>query len=127
MCRAKEHSKAIDIGDGSFILKPGKFILAWTVEKVGLPINSRIAAGVEGKSSLARLGIVMHLTAPTIHAAFGATVGVHGAQLQLEMCNHGTLQVRLTPGLPVCQLIFEQTLGRTKKGYSGQFVRQRAS
>ena len=48
-----------------------RFVLAWTVEKVRLPHTARIAARVEGKSSLARIGLGIHVTAPTIHAGFG--------------------------------------------------------
>ena len=51
-------------------LKHGELVLAWTREVVALPVHSRIAARVEGKSSLARLGIGVHLTAPTIHCGF---------------------------------------------------------
>lgn len=46
------------------VLQPGDFLLAWTEEYVELPIYSRIAARVEGKSSIARIGIGGHVTAP---------------------------------------------------------------
>jgi dCTP deaminase len=67
---ANEHATAADCTQG-FTIEPGMFLLGWTVEKVQLPHTSRIAARVEGKSSLARLGIGVHVTAPTIHAGFG--------------------------------------------------------
>jgi dCTP deaminase len=100
------------------MVEPGDFVLGWTEEYIDLPTQSRIAARVEGKSSLARLGIGIHITAPTIHAGFEGTI-------QLEICNHGTLRVRLTPGMRVCQLIFEQTAGTPEKGYVGQFFGQK--
>lgn len=100
-----------------FVVEPGTFLLAWTAEEVELPSRSRLAARIEGKSSLARLGIGVHITAPTIHAGFVGSI-------QLEICNHGSLRVRVSPGLPVCQLIFEQTLGTPSKGYKGQFSGQ---
>ena len=53
-------------------LKPKSFLLAWTRETVELPIRSRIAARVEGKSSIARLGVGIHITAPTIPPGFAA-------------------------------------------------------
>jgi len=65
------------IGESGFTLEPNELILAWTAEYVDLPLNSRLAARVEGKSSLARLGIGIHMTAPTIHAGFKG-------QIQLE-------------------------------------------
>jgi dCTP deaminase len=104
--------------DVGYDLKPHRFILAWTKEAVELPIAAKIAARVEGKSSLARLGMAVHLTAPTIHAGFKGII-------QLEICNHSTLTIKLKPGMPVCQLIFELTLGTPDKGYRGQFFEQR--
>lgn len=102
-----------------YILEPQGFILGWTRENIELPVNSRLAARVEGKSSLARIGLGVHITAPTIHAGFKGTI-------QLEICNHGSLRVRLRPKMPVCQLILEQTLGTPVKGYKGQFYGQSA-
>lgn len=68
--------------DPGFDLAHGRLLLAWTREYIALPEASRIAARVEGKSSLARLGLGIHITAPTIHAGFKG-------QLQLEVVNHG--------------------------------------
>ena len=54
--------------DGSVLLEPGAFLLGVTRENVELPIQSRLAARVEGRSSIARMGVGVHMTAPTIHA-----------------------------------------------------------
>jgi dCTP deaminase len=116
---AKEHSEPKEMDSSGYILEPRDFVLGWTEEYVTLPAQSRIAARVEGKSALARLGIGIHITAPTIHAGFQG-------KIQLEICNHGTLRVRLLPGMRVCQLIFEQTAGTPEKGYAGQFAGQTA-
>jgi dCTP deaminase len=95
--------------DGSFILPPQKFILGITREYISLPKKSKIAARVEGRSTLARLGLAVHLTAPTIHA------GLHG-QIVLEMFNFSPHYLRLSPGkLAICQLIFER-VGRIPQG-----------
>lgn len=95
--------------DGTFILPPNKFVLGITRERVELPRKSKIAARVEGRSTLARLGLVVHLTAPTIHAGFSGPI-------ILEMYNFGNYGLRLTPGKhAICQLIFER-LGRIPKG-----------
>ena len=103
----------------SFTLFPQALLLAWTKETISLPNNSRLAARVEGKSSLSRLGVGIHLTAPTIHAGFSGTI-------QLEVVNHGLTAVILRPGMRICQLIFELTFGTPAKGYSGQFLGQQA-
>lgn len=112
-----QRSRSTEITSDGWVLEPGSFVLGWTEESVELPISARLAARVEGKSSLARLGIGIHITAPTIHAGFKGTI-------QLEICNHGPLRVKLVPGMPVCQLIFEQTLGTPEQGYKGQFYGQ---
>ena len=112
-----KYSEAVEMGPDGFIMEPRAFMLGWTDQNIELPTNSRLAARVEGKSSLARLGIGIHITAPTIHAGFKG-------RIQLEICNHGCLRVRLTSGMPVCQLIFEQTFGTPDKGYRGQFFGQ---
>lgn len=114
---ATQFSQTKKMTPAGYVLVPGVFLLGWTEEDVELPIHGRIAARVEGKSSLARLGIGIHVTAPTIHAGFKGFI-------QLEICNHGPLKVKLTAGMPVCQLIFEQTLGTPDKGYKGQFYGQ---
>lgn len=102
---------------GPFKLKPGSFVLGWTREKVAIPFKSRLAARVEGKSSLARLGISIHVTAPIIHSGFTG-------QIQLEMLNFGPYEIELEPDMYVCQLVFEQTSGTPERGYSGIFSGQ---
>jgi dCTP deaminase len=104
--------------DGSFVLPPGKFALGITHEYVELPGRSRIAARVEDRSTLARLGLAIHMTAPTIHAGFEG-------RIVLEIFNFGPYPLRLRPKVfAVCQLIFER-LGRmpggqVKTSYRGQ-------
>lgn len=114
-----EHTDSLEIPEDGYVVEPRSFLLAWTTETVTLPTQFRMAARVEGKSSLARHGIGIHVTAPTIHAGFTG-------QLRLEIYNIGSLRVKLHAGMRVCQLIFEQTLGTPEKGYAGQFAGQRA-
>jgi dCTP deaminase len=88
--------------DGGVVIAPGAFVLAQTREHITLPQDSRLAARVEGRSSYARLGLVVHLTAPTIHAGFCGTI-------VLEMMNFGPFALKLDPGRTrICQLIFEE-------------------
>ena len=101
----------------AYTLKANSFVLAWTAEYVRLPLKSRIAARVEGKSTLARLGVSVHVTAPTIHSDFKGNI-------QLEMFKYGELDVILDRGMRVCQLIFEYTSGTPTKGYSGVYSGQ---
>ena len=95
-------------------LEPGKFILGQTAERVHLrlpdDLDNRadgkpiLAARVEGRSSLARFGIIVHFTAPTIHAGFEG-------HITLEMMCHSETPFTLYPGMAVCQLIVEPLLG----------------
>lgn len=75
--------------------------LAQTREWVKLSRKHRIAARVEGKSSLARIGLVVHLTAPIIHCGFEGYI-------TLEIINFGPFNVKLVPkDTKICQLVFE--------------------
>lgn len=116
-----QHTQPVDCSAG-FVLEPKAFILGWTIERLRLPHESRIGARVEGKSSLARIGIGIHVTAPTIHPGFGAEGA--GSPIRLEIWNAGTLRVRLTKGMSICQLIFEEVHGVPEMGYQGQFRTQ---
>lgn len=87
---------------GKYVIEPEVFYLAPTYEKIGLPTRSKLAARVEGKSSLARLGLVIHMTAPTIHCGYGPGI------ITLEIYNYGPFSIAVTPCESlVCQLIVE--------------------
>lgn len=99
-----------------YILEPGPdhLILGQTLEYVWLPragaLDERaagkpaLAARVEGKSSRARFGLLVHFTAPTIHAGWRG-------RITLEMMCLGKYPLRLYPGMPICQLIIEEVHG----------------
>jgi dCTP deaminase len=116
---AKDYLEALPLQEGGVILKPGEFVLGITTERVELPIGSRLAARVEGRSTLARLGLGVHVTAPTIHAGFRG-------RITLEITNQGQLPLRLCPGLRICQLIFEQVFGTPSADMTGIFQDQQA-
>jgi dCTP deaminase len=102
-----------------FDLKPNQFILANTIEWVSLPMRPGrpvYAARVEGKSSRARLGMLVHLSAPTVHSGFEGP-------LTLEVVNLGPNSIQLVPDVYICQLIFECVSGTPEKApnqFSGQ-------
>ncbi len=79
------------------VLHPGEFVLAATLEIVGLEDN--IAARFEGKSSLGRLGLITHATAGFIDPGFRG-------QITLELANMATLPIKLWPGMKIGQLCF---------------------
>jgi dCTP deaminase len=82
-------------GDEPFILHPGEFVLASTYELVSLPDD--VAARLEGKSSLGRLGLLTHSTAGFIDPGFSGHV-------TLELSNVATLPIKLWPGMKIGQL-----------------------
>ena len=107
-------------GDEPFILHPGEFVLGSTYEVVTLP--SDVAARLEGKSSLGRLGLLTHSTAGFIDPGFSGHV-------TLELSNAATLPIKLWPGMKIGQLCFfrlsspaENPYGSEKYGsrYQGQ-------
>lgn len=121
------HGKTFIIPAEGQVVRPGDFYLGWTVKKLQLPHASRIAARVEGKSSLARLGVGVHVTAPTIHAGFGCKKGQPdylGSSIQLEIWNFGPVNVVLQTGMRICQLIFELVDGTPERSYGGRFAVQ---
>jgi dCTP deaminase len=94
--------------DGSFRLLPRTFTLGRTRERVHLPRASQIAARVEGRSTLARLGLVVHMTAPVIHSNFEGII-------VLEMYNFNHYPLILRPNkLRICQHVFEQLSGEAE-------------
>lgn len=104
-----------------FSLSPGKMVLGKTLERISLPLpkeasQSCLAARVEGKSSYARCGLLVHFTAPTIHAGFNGTIA-------LELINLGPLPISLYPESPICQLIVEEVAGQPFRNQS-QFQNQ---
>jgi dCTP deaminase len=122
-----ERAETIELPDGGYRVDPGSFYLGWTAERIQLPHPSRLAPRVEGKSSLARLGLGVHVTAPTIHAGFGYKdndASYVGTALQLEIWNCGPLPIELQSGMRICQLIFEEVHGTPEKGYEGRFAVQ---
>jgi dCTP deaminase len=93
-----ELTRAVEpVGDEPFILHPGEFALGSIYEVVTLPDD--IAARVEGKSSLGRLGLLTHATAGFIDPGFSGHV-------TLELSNVATLPIKLWPGMKIGQLCF---------------------
>jgi dCTP deaminase len=83
-----------------FVLAPGQFVLAETLECIGLPDN--IVATIEGKSSIARLGVTLHQTGGWIDTGFRGTI-------TLEMANINARPVKVYAGMPIGQLVFYTT------------------
>ncbi len=85
--------------DDPFIVQPGEFVLGVTQEKIAVPDD--LVVRVEGRSSLGRLGIIVHSTAGYVDPGFSGTI-------TLEISNLNRLPVALYPGMRICQISFHQ-------------------
>jgi dCTP deaminase len=94
--------------DQPFILHPGEFVLGSTYELVSLPDD--VAARLEGKSSLGRLGLLTHSTAGFIDPGFSGHV-------TLELSNVATLPIKLWPGMKIGQMCFFRLSSPTERPY----------
>ena len=86
-------------GKEPFIIQPGDFVLAATVESV--EISDDLLGRLEGRSSIGRLGIVIHSTAAAIDAGWRG-------RITLELANMGKMPVALYPSMRICSISFEQ-------------------
>jgi dCTP deaminase len=116
-----ELTQLIEITDGSpFILHPGEFVLGATAERFGVPAD--LVGRIEGKSSLGRLGLLIHSTAGFIDPGFDG-------HITLELSNVANLPITLYPAMKIGQISFhklttpaEHPYGTGKLGskYQGQ-------
>ena len=106
--------------DEPFILHPGEFVLGQTLERLTLPRD--LVARLEGKSSLGRLGLLIHSTAGFVDAGFSG-------KLTLELSNVANLPITIYEGMPIGQISFmrmdaevERPYGSSETGskYQGQ-------
>lgn len=97
----------------SFTLMPGESVLGITHERIKLPPN--ICGWLEGRSRFARMGLVIHMTAGFVQP------GINNRQV-LEIGNLAPFPLVLKPGVRICQIILERTVG--KASYQGKFKSQ---
>ncbi|HPU43936.1 MAG TPA: dCTP deaminase [Dictyoglomaceae bacterium] len=88
----------IEVEDGKpFFLRPGEFVLGTTIETIKLPED--LVARVDGRSSLGRLGVIVHATAGYVDPGFCG-------QITLELSNINHVPIALYPGMRICQISF---------------------
>jgi dCTP deaminase len=109
---SNEITKVVKVDkDGSFIMQPGEFVLAVTLENVKIPPD--IMGRLEGRSSLGRLGLVVHSTASTFDA------GWDGKPV-LELGNLGRMAIKLTAGMRICAMVFEELKSPAETPYTSK-------
>lgn len=101
-------SRVVKITKEGFIVHPGEFLLGATVEKITLPAD--IAAKLEGRSSLGRLGLVIHATAGYVDPGFSGW-------LTFELSNLSRLPIRIYGGMKIAQICFFQMSSEVLRPY----------
>ena len=96
--------------DEFFEIPVGELVIGYTRESVSLPRH--LGGRIDGKSSIARIGLFVHISAPTIHPGWNGRIA-------LEFYNVGPLPIRVRTGDTICQLILERVEGEGL--YRGQF------
>lgn len=96
------------IGDEPFMLHPGEFVLGSTYERIAVPDD--LVGRVEGKSSLGRLGLLIHSTAGFIDAGFDG-------HITLELANVASLPITLYPGMKIGQVSFMKMTSPADRPY----------
>ncbi len=110
-------TKLIDLKKGeTFVLHPGEFVLGMTEETVEL--SDDICAKIDGRSSLGRLGIIVHSTAGHVDPGWKG-------KLTLEISNIGKLPIELIPGMRFCCLRFEDLSSPAEHPYRGKYLGSR--
>ncbi len=105
----KGNTRTVQVEAGEpFIVQPGEFVLGVTMEKITVPDD--LVVRVEGRSSLGRLGIIVHSTAGFVDPGFSGTI-------TLEISNLNRLPVALYPGMRVCQVAFEEMSSPAARPY----------
>lgn len=103
-------SKEIEIEEGKALyIHPGELILGATMESVTIPDN--LVGWLDGRSSLARLGLMVHVTAGRIDPGWQG-------QIVLEFFNNGKLPLALRPGMVICAMSFETLSSPAKRPYN---------
>jgi len=114
-----EYTRLVNLSGGKpLIVHPGEFILGITKETVG--IDNSLCVRIDGKSSIGRLGIVVHSTAGHVNPGWKG-------KLTLEISNIGRMPVLLYPGMRICQLVFETLTSSAKSSYAkkGKYAGQK--
>jgi dCTP deaminase len=110
-------TEIVSIGAGeAFILHPGEFVLGSTLERVALPDD--LVARLEGKSSLGRLGLLIHSTAGYVDPGFDGMI-------TLELSNVARLPISIYPGMPIGQISFQRLTTPVDRPYRGKYQGQR--
>lgn len=104
----KINGKSIDLRQSSYKIKPNEFLLGSTFEKIHIPYD--LCGHIDGKSSIGRLGVFVHISSGFVDSGFTGNV-------TLEIFNCSDKEFELYHGMPICQIVFETLTSPVQKPY----------
>jgi len=108
----EENTELVDSKGKPFVIRPGQLILGVTLEKVAVPND--LVASIEGRSSIARMGVFIHISSGHVNPGSGSRGPI---PVTLEILNMNPAPVKLYPGMRICQLLFYTMDRAVSKGY----------
>ncbi len=116
----KENTELVDTKGEPFIIQPNQLVLGITHEKIAVPND--LVASIEGRSSIARMGVFIHISSGHVHPGSGSK---RPFPVTLEILNMNPAPVKLYPGMRICQLLFYTMDEAVSRGYDdlhGKYV-----
>lgn len=108
----EENTELVDTKGDPFVIQPGQLILGVTLEKVAIPND--LVASIEGRSSIARMGVFIHISSGHVNPGSGSRNPI---PVTLEILNMNPAPVKLYPSMRVCQLLFYTMDKAVSRGY----------
>jgi dCTP deaminase len=108
----KKNTTMVDTKGKPFVLKSGQLALGITKERVAVPND--LVASIEGRSSIARMGVFIHISSGHVNPGSGS---IRPIPVTLEILNMNPSPVKLHPGMKICQLLFYTMDKAVLKGY----------
>lgn len=108
----EKNTELVDTKGGPLVIQPGQLILGITLEKIAIPND--LVASIEGRSSIARMGVFIHISSGHVNPGSGSRTPI---PVTLEILNMNPAPVKLYPSMRVCQLLFYTMDKAVSKGY----------
>jgi len=108
----EENTELVDTKGKPFVIQSGQLVLGVTLEKVAVPND--LVASIEGRSSIARMGVFIHISSGHVNPGSGSRGPI---PVTLEILNMNPAPVKLYPGMRICQLLFYTMDRAVSKGY----------
>lgn len=108
----EKNTELVDTKGGPFVIQPGQLVLGITREKIAIPND--LVASIEGRSSIARMGVFIHISSGHVNPGSGSKTPI---PVTLEILNMNPAPVKVYPGMRVCQLLFYTMDKAVSKGY----------